>query len=139
MSAAREYPPIVHQRRNWAQRYLDAVPGWPLYGSPEWCALPADDPRRVAACVSAAEVYTRDRFDDLEEWLRAEVETLRIAHKRAEDLDYLRSFAGHLRRNGGRVLTTFEERRARQLEAAKPRPGDHPGGPGKPWTIGGNA
>lgn len=126
----------VIQRRYWAQQLLDAGEGYPVYGSPDWNVLQLDDPRRVASCVHAAEIYTRDWYDDLESRLRTEVEQMRVAHKHAEDLDYLRSFAGRIKRNGGRVLTTFEERRARQIEAAKPRSGDHMGGPVE-WDGGG--
>lgn len=116
-------------RRYWAQQLLDAGRGWPVYGSAEWCALQIDDPRRVAACVAAAEHYTRDYYDNLEERLRLEVEQSRVAFKRDEDAEYVRQYTEH--RSAWQkkrvVSTSFEERRRRQLEDAKPRPGDFPG------------
>jgi Protein of unknown function (DUF2742) len=36
----------------------------PVYGSPEWEQLPADDPRRFAAVVRAAEVWRQDGEPD---------------------------------------------------------------------------
>jgi hypothetical protein len=116
-------------RRYWAQQLLDAGSGWPVYGSPEWCALQVDDPRRVAACVAAAEHYTRDFYDNLEERLRLEVEQSRIAFKRDEDAEYVRQYTEHRSAwQKKRVVSiSFEERRRQQLEDAKPRPGDFPG------------
>jgi hypothetical protein len=55
---------------------LDQTDGWLHYGSREWNELPLDDPRRLAAAIAAAEIYTRDRFDDLDEWTQAELTTL---------------------------------------------------------------
>jgi hypothetical protein len=34
--------------------YLKSAGTWPLAGSPEWCALPDDDPRKLAALFHAA-------------------------------------------------------------------------------------
>jgi hypothetical protein len=124
-------PSRLH-RRYWAQQLLDAGGGWPIYGSPEWCALQVDDPRRVAACVAAAEIYTRDWYDNLEERLRGEVDEARTAHKRAEDEEYVRQAAEHRaywsRKSGKVVSMSFEERRKQQLaEASMPRPGDFTG------------
>lgn len=34
---------------------LDRVGEWPLIGTPEWCALPNNDPAKLAAIYSAAE------------------------------------------------------------------------------------
>lgn len=30
---------------------------WPLIGTPEWCALPDDDPRKMASVLDAAQHY----------------------------------------------------------------------------------
>jgi hypothetical protein len=121
----------VH-RRYWAQQLLDAGTGWPVYGSPEWCALQVDDPRRIAACVAAAEIYTRDWYDNLEERLRTEVQHASLAYKRDEDAEYARQHREHRaywsRRAGKVVVMSFEERRRQQLiEASQPRPGDYMG------------
>jgi hypothetical protein len=120
----------VSHRRYWAQELLDAGRGWPVYGSPEWCALQIDDPRRIAACVAAAEIYTRDFYDNLEERLRLEIEEARVAYKQDEDAEYVRQHTehrAHWSKKSARVVVPFEERRQRQLEAAKPRPGDFVG------------
>lgn len=117
-------------RRYWAQQLLDAGSGWPVYGSAEWCALQIDDPRRVAACVAAAEHYTRDYYDNLEDRLRTEIEQARLARKQDDDAEYVRQFTDHRERwskKSSRVVVPFPERRRRQLEEAKPRPGDFPG------------
>ena len=117
-------------RRYWAQQLLDAGKGWPVYGSPEWCALQVDDPRRVAACVAAAEHYTRDYYDNLEERLRTEIEQARLARKQDDDAEYVRQFREHRAtwsKKSSRVVVPFAERRRRQLEDAKPRQGDFPG------------
>ena len=56
-----------HVRRAWAKALRDRAQGpVPVYGSPEWVALP-DGPEKVAACVAAAErcVY-QDEITDLE-------------------------------------------------------------------------
>lgn len=116
-------------RLYWAQQLLDAGKGWPVYGSPEWCALQIGDPRRVAACVAAAEHYTRDYYDNLEARLRFEVEQSQRAFKREEDAEYVRQHTEHRDAwSKKRVVSiSFEERRRQQLEDAKPRPGDFPG------------
>lgn len=114
-------------RRYWAQQLLDAGEGWPVYGSPEWCALQIDDPRRVAACVAAAEIYTRDFHDNMEQRLRLEIELARAAYKKTEDAEYVRQHTEHRAywsKNSGRVVMSFEERRRQQLKDAAPRPGD---------------
>lgn len=120
----------VSHRRYWAQQLLDAGTDWPVYGSPEWCALQIDDPRRVAACVAAAEIYTRDWYDNLEERLRTEIEQARAAYKQDEDSEYVRQYREHREvwsKKSDRVVVPFAERRRLQLERAKPQPGDYPG------------
>lgn len=51
--------PPRHEPSDWARHFLDAVAGQevPEYRSPAWEALPVNDPRKVAACVAAAERY----------------------------------------------------------------------------------
>jgi hypothetical protein len=119
----------VH-RKSWSRALIDkATRPIEAYGSPEWCALPLDHPNRVAAVVLAAEAWAWD-WEHLEENLRREVESLRAGFKKAEDEEYARNAAEHRRQNErrfGRVVSSFEERRAAQLEAAKPRVGDFPG------------
>jgi hypothetical protein len=34
---------------------LEAVGDWPMAGTPAWCALPDDDPRKLAALLDAAQ------------------------------------------------------------------------------------
>lgn len=85
MSTPTERPAIVNWRRDWAQRLLDGTQSWPTYGSEEWNALALDDPRRLAACVAAAEIYTRDRFDDSDEWVRRELAILSLDLRQLED------------------------------------------------------
>jgi hypothetical protein len=78
----------VDARKRWARRLMTA-PGGPVpaYGTAEWLALPEGDPAKVAAVVRAAECWACDA-DDLEARLRLEVETMSLAHKRAEDDAY---------------------------------------------------
>jgi hypothetical protein len=94
--------------------------------------LADDHPDKIAACVRAAETWAQ-AGDNLEDELRREVESARKAHKRLEDEEFQASAAAHRRtveRRYGRISTSFEERRRRQLdEAAKPRPSDYKGGP----------
>lgn len=50
--------PALPRPQPWAQALIARAAGpVPRYGSPEWHALPADSPARVAACVAAAEVW----------------------------------------------------------------------------------
>lgn len=121
------------RRKYWARRYIDrGTATRPQYGSPAWSALPDGHPDLVAACVVAAECWAQIA-DDLEESLRCEIEQLRVGHKREEDAEYARQAAEHRERSQHRVSKSFVQRRAEQLSARDPRPGDHPGGPGRPW------
>lgn len=55
----------------WARRLIDKAAGdIPIYGSPEWDALDDTDPRKVAACVRAAEAWRQDGEPDA---IRAQV------------------------------------------------------------------
>jgi hypothetical protein len=42
----------VHE---WVTRHLESVGTWPMAGTPEWVALPDDDPRKLAALLDAAQ------------------------------------------------------------------------------------
>jgi hypothetical protein len=35
--------------------FLERAGGWPMAGTPQWCALPDDDPRKLAALLDAAQ------------------------------------------------------------------------------------
>ncbi|WP_053205856.1 hypothetical protein [Jiangella muralis] len=51
----------------WAAAYIErgiTAGELPVYGSPDFEALPPDDPRRVASCVRAAECWRLDGTDD---------------------------------------------------------------------------
>ncbi len=120
---------LIAARRRWAYGVIrKATSPSPVYGSAEWNALPLDDPRRVAACVRSAECWAQ-AGDDLCDSLAAELDAARIAHKLAEDREYVERAEAHrsewARRRWHRK--TFVERRAEQLESAKPRPGDYKG------------
>lgn len=41
----------VHQ---YAEPVLNRIVSWPMVGTPEWCGLAEDDPRRIAAIFDAA-------------------------------------------------------------------------------------
>lgn len=71
--------------RAWAQHLVrrgQALGAVPRYSSSAWRALPDNDPRKVAACVVAAECWA-EHVDTLEERLHTE-----IATARAEREDY---------------------------------------------------
>jgi len=98
-----------------------------MYGSTDWLMLPNDHPDKVAACVVAAECWATIA-DTLEADLRNEVYQSQKAFKRGEDAAYRASWEAHRKQFPmPRRMTSFMERRARQLEAAKPRPGDYMG------------
>ena len=118
---------VATGRRYWARQLIDRqTPNRPQYGSTAWLMLPNDHPDKVAAAVVAAECWA-STADTLEDDLRREIEQLQIGHKREEDRAYIASVEAHRQQFGGRVLSSFEERRRRQLEAAQPRPGDFKG------------
>jgi hypothetical protein len=72
------------RRRRWAYRMIQQSPTPPpVYGSPEWLALPEGSPEKVAAVVRAAEAWAR-QGDDLEANLRLEVDLSRRAFKADE-------------------------------------------------------
>ena len=60
-------PPVTMLRREFVRRLIalgESVGPLPLYGSDEWGQLPADDPRRFASVVRAAECWRLDGTDD---------------------------------------------------------------------------
>jgi len=114
-------------RRYWARRMVDRAKGaeLPSYGSAEWFLLPEGDARRVAAVVVAAEAWAR-AGDDLILDLTRELDARCRAHKLEADREYAGRAAAH-RETAPRWGQSFAERRAAQLEAAKPQPGDFRG------------
>jgi hypothetical protein len=122
----------------------------PSYGSHDWCALPAADPRRIAALVVAAESW---RADEPGRWwarVQREAEQLGVRRAYLAGIDErwpevqaaaveIRAWHLRLQRSraaGGDYGLTREERVAL---AALPRPGDYPGGPvawePAPWLV----
>ncbi|KHL19582.1 UNVERIFIED_CONTAM: hypothetical protein LK11_00785 [Mumia flava] len=107
----------------------------PPYGSEAWLTLPDGDPVKVAAVVVAAEAWAQSG-DTLADDLRAEAYARRASEKAAEDAEYAEAQRAHRERWAPVARSTvvpFAKRRRRQLEAAGPRPGDHPGGAVAPW------
>ncbi|MGN6244518.1 MAG: hypothetical protein ACTHQ3_12735 [Motilibacteraceae bacterium] len=45
----------------WERRVLAGIDDIPAYGSPQWCELPAGDPRRMAGIVRAAAAWREHR------------------------------------------------------------------------------
>ncbi|MGC5007445.1 DUF2742 domain-containing protein [Streptomyces sp. DT203] len=96
MTAVRPNPAATDAIALWASAQVTAlgVETWPPYGADAWRALLADDPRKAAAIIEAAEQWRRHRAeaddldrllsDDPEEWYRrvtaeADAEARRIA------------------------------------------------------------
>ncbi|MGO9283585.1 MAG: DUF2742 domain-containing protein [Mycobacterium sp.] len=46
--------------------FLEAAKSWPTVGTPAWCALPDDDPRKMAALLDAARHWAL-RMDSCQE------------------------------------------------------------------------
>jgi hypothetical protein len=88
--------------------------------------LPLNHPARIAAVVIAAEAWAGDG-DDIEHRLSVELDSSRFAFKQAEDTEYQTRAAAHRRSAPRPVRSSFQQRRAEQLQAAEPRPGDFPG------------
>ncbi|MBA2558665.1 MAG: hypothetical protein H0V07_02040 [Propionibacteriales bacterium] len=117
----------IAQRRAWAYALIrQAETPAPLYGSPEFNSLAMDDPRRVASCVRAAEAWAQDG-DELPERLADEIAQLRLNHKGLDDAEYVARAEAHRVANRAPSKPTFAQRRAAQLAAIAPRPGDFPG------------
>ena len=103
-------------RRSWVRSMLADVPRpIPKFGSPQWLALPDGDRRKVAGVVVAAESYARDA-DELEDRLRAEVDALRLADKRADDAEYVARRDAHRESWTGRGFKP-DPRQQDQIEA----------------------
>jgi hypothetical protein len=121
-------PDPITVRRRWAYTLIRRCQKPPArYGSRSWLALPEADPAKVAAVVVAAEAWAR-MGDELEADVHREVDEARRAHKAAEDVDYQARAEAH--RENHKDLPTgrsFAERRAAQLAAIEPRPGDFTG------------
>ncbi len=117
----------IAARRRWAYSLIRrATSPAPKYGSAAWCALPDDDPAKIAAALVAAECWATDG-DNLEQRLADEMALLRDGFKREEDREYQARYEAH-RRTAPRFSTRpFAERRAEQMAAAAPREGDYPG------------
>ncbi len=117
----------VAARKRWAYGLLRKckIPA-PQYGSSDWLALPLADPARIAAVVIAAECWAIDD-DDPEARLSTELDSLRHAFKQADDEEYRARAEEHRRSAPKPARSSFDERRAAQLEAVKPRAGDYPG------------
>lgn len=74
-------------RRAWAEQLIRrgrALGAVPRYSSAAWRALSDNDPRKVAACVVAAECWV-DHVDTLEQRLHAEVAAARAERENYED------------------------------------------------------
>lgn len=80
-------------RREWAQVLMARAPSAPLYGSPEWEALP-DGPEKVAAVVRAAEAWVVEG-ERLPEQVRVDVEAIQRAYKDGVDDEFHRRADEH--------------------------------------------
>ncbi len=120
--------PEVTARRSWSYRLISrcSVPP-PKFGTREWLSLAEGDHRKIAAVVIAAEAWARGG-DELPELLAQEVADARRAFKQSEDEDYRSNAAAH-RKHYRNLLapSSFVDRRAAQLAAAGPQPGDYQG------------
>ena len=118
----------AERRKEWSRPYIRTAPESPAYGTPEWLALP-EGPEKIAAVVRAAECWATDG-DELEERLRLQLETSRLAHKQAEDAEYLaRRDAWHTEW-GNRSFRPHPSNRAQQPVTCV-----HCGTPTSPWSC----
>lgn len=86
---------LVEARRVWSSAYIQRGEGRaPRFGSVEWLNLDDSDPFKIAAVVIAAECWASER-DNLPATLEAEIDSLRRAHKAAEDAEYVARIAEH--------------------------------------------
>ncbi|WP_146776702.1 hypothetical protein [Parafrankia sp. Ea1.12] len=102
----------------------------PRYGSAEWLALAADDPRRMAAVLVAAEAW---RLETSPEWIRARIGAEFAGERQAATAEFedmwRRTLDGiervdRARAAGGDIGLPLDERRRL---AHQPRPGDRVG------------
>jgi hypothetical protein len=102
----------------------------PPLTSPEWDALPDDDPRKVGAICVFAEAHAQEH-DNLVPDLWLEMRMRAETEKATEDAEYVARAEGHRRewRGLAGVNDKFMRRRQAQLDALarKPRAGDFPG------------
>lgn len=71
---------VVPLPLTWARQLIaKAGESFPAYGSPEWVALDDRDPRKVAACVAAAECWRTRNY-------RADVFELPLTSRRAREI-----------------------------------------------------
>lgn len=78
----------IEDRRRWANALIRRCPDPPpSYGTAAWLALPEGSAARIASAVIASESWATEG-DHLEDRMRAEIEGLRIGHKREEDAEY---------------------------------------------------
>ena len=121
---------LVIRRRRWSYALVRrAKAPIPAFGSKAWMNLTEGSAEKVASVVVAAEAWARDA-DDIEARLQREVAESRRAFERL-DAELHRAAVAPLTR--ARVVSSFAERRARQLAAAAPRQGDYRGGAVE-WT-----
>lgn len=100
----------------WAEAQVTALGGGelPLYGTRAWRELPADDPRRVAAILTAAEQWRRERVEAywLDQLAEEDPEAWWIAITEEAETEARRT----LRRLQVSRLPKFEEIRARRAQ-----------------------
>lgn len=85
------------RRKAWARTYIQRGKGSPMYGTPEWLALPDDHPGKVAACVRAAECWATEG-DEYEGRIEHELDALALAHKRIDDAEFVAAGEAHAHR-----------------------------------------
>jgi hypothetical protein len=87
----------VAARKAWARALIARAPDAPLYGSPEFLALP-DGPEKVSSVCKAAESYLTSLEDEMAR-LRAQAE---FTAKITEDLEWSERADAHRREWSGR-------------------------------------
>jgi len=113
--------------RRWCYSLIRRCPEPPpRFGTWAWYNLPDESAAKVGAILIAALASLRSD-GELELDLHRELEVRRLTHKMADDAEYQQR-ARAWRATAPRWGQSFAERRAAQLEAAQPRPGDfYPG------------
>lgn len=118
-------------RQAWTRKQLDRIAALtadqpvPRYGTTDWAGLADTDPRKWAAVLATAEGAARDE-DQLPERIEAELDAVRQADDRAATEAFTE--AQRISREA-RKRPRYEDKRAREREAAKPKPGEYRGGP----------
>lgn len=132
-------PAAIRARRNWAKAMVAHITDRPTYGTPHWATLADDDPRKLAAAVIAAECWATD-LDELPNRARRDLDTLRTAHRAAEQADWDTRFetAAQIARSAATpaaftLRTHYAKTQTDRIaEARRPRPGDRPAATHKP-------